>query len=62
MSKFIKFLCALAVVTCMITIAVRYVNNINDAIPGHIYVVRNKETTLDLSIPVTGKVHNKENI
>ncbi|MCI8427649.1 MAG: SpoIVB peptidase [Lachnospira sp.] len=61
MSKFIKFLCALAVVTCMITIAVRYVNNINDAIPGHIYVVRNKETTLDLSIPVTGKVHNKEN-
>ena len=61
MSKWIKFLCACAIVSCMITIAVRYVDNINNTIPGHIYVVRNKETTLDLSIPVTGTVHNKEN-
>jgi len=58
MSKFKKLLCAFAVIACIITSAVMYINNIHDSIPGHIYIVRNKETTLDLSIPVTGTVHN----
>ena len=56
-----KYIYWSGIITLLFILITSYVNYVNKHFPEQIYITEQSDTSINLSLPVTGSVHNTQN-